>query len=626
MNKLIFRIILVLFTPLLTLKVTAQTIGLGTASQFTVLAGSGITNTGPTTIAGDIGTFPTTSQTGFNTITLSGANHAGDAVTQQAKNDLITAYNVAAGLTVNFTLSSAEIGGLTLPPGVYSSASSVGLTGTVTLNAAGNPDAVWVFQIGSTLITASDSSVLLINGAQACHVFWQVGSSATLGTNTDFAGTIMASESITANTGTTVLGRLLALNGAVTLDTNTIAEAICKKLVDDPTTTTPNGTNDTNGSSDKPSIQELKNTLILAGQLVNVSTLPGLTSIYTQGFAQFDTQVFSLQQRFADLRASSRASRFSTPPQIPAIQENHENPWSGSGKNGSGKSRRHGKVPQSVLPDEVQITDDHHMGFFITGSGDSTTAGEANSFDGRTIGTSLGVDWRLNDHCVTGISLSYSHSRSELMPVGKVNSDGAKVALYSLYHRGSFYTEGLIGGGYNSYDIERSAFLGTARGSTNGAQFDAYLGMGYDIIREGWTVTPMISWLYTVVGIEGYNEIGSLVPLNIDTQHASSLRVRIGPRIAHTSQWGIASVTPSFSAQWQHEFLDDQLPFEARFSNAPGTPFTVYGPKIGRDSILITAALNIAWRRYAAFIAYQADLGRENYERQTALVGLRVSW
>ena len=136
----------------------------------------------------------------------------------------------------------------------------------------------------------------------------------------------------------------------------------------------------------------------------------------------------------------------------------------------------------------------------------------------------------------------------------------------------------------------------------------------------------MISWLYTVVGIEGYNEIGSLVPLNIDTQHASSLRVRIGPRIAHTSQWGIASVTPSFSAQWQHEFLDDQLPFEARFSNAPGTPFTVYGPKIGRDSILITAALNIAWRRYAAFIAYQADLGRENYERQTALVGLRVSW
>jgi outer membrane autotransporter protein len=232
-------------------------------------------------------------------------------------------------------------------------------------------------------------------------------------------------------------------------------------------------------------------------------------------------------------------------------------------------------MAEGVLPDEVQIVDDHRMGFFITGSGDSTTAGEANSFDGRTIGTSLGVDWRLNDHCVTGISLSYSHSRSELMPVGKVNSDGAKVALYSLYHRGGFYTEGLIGGGYISYDIERSAFLGTARGSTNGAQFDAYLGMGYDIIREGWTVTPMISWLYTVVGIEGYNEIGSLVPLNIDSQHASSLRVRIGPRIAHTSQWGIASVTPSFSAQWQHEFLDDQLPFEARFSNAPGTPFTV---------------------------------------------------
>jgi outer membrane autotransporter protein len=184
----------------------------------------------------------------------------------------------------------------------------------------------------------------------------------------------------------------------------------------------------------------------------------------------------------------------------------------------------------------------------------------------------------------------------------------------------------MIGGGYNSYDIERSAFLGTARGSTNGAQFDSYVGMGYDFIKEGWTVTPMVSLLYTMVGIEGYNEIGSLVPLKIESQQASSLRIRLGPRIAHTSQWGIASITPSFSAQWQHEFLDDELPFEARFSNDPSNLFTVYGPRIGRDSLLITAALNISWKRYAAFIAYQADLGRENYERQTALIGFRVTW
>lgn len=598
--------------------VMAQTIGLGTASEFSVLAGSGITNTGPTTIAGSVGSFPTTSQTGFNTITLGGANYGGNAVTQQAHTDLLNAYNVAAGRTVNFTLASAEIGGLTLPPGVYSSASSVGLTGTVTLNAAGDPNAVWIFQIGSTLITASDSSVLLINGAQACNVFWQVGSSATLGTNTDFSGTIMAQTSITANTGATVLGRLLALNGAVTLDTNTIAEAICRKLVTDTDTETGTGTGNNDGTTGTPSVEQMKTALILAAQVVNISTLPGLTSIYTQGFAQFDTQVFSLQQRFADLRSGSRSGRQTAPAYIPSLMPSPKNP--GSGKSGSGKS------VAGVMPDEVQLADENRMGFFMTGSGDSTTAGEANSFDGTTIATNLGVDWQLNDHWVTGISIGYSHSRNDLMPVGRITSDGAKAALYALYQSGGFYAEGLIGGGYNSYDIERSAFLGTARGSTNGAQFDSYVGMGYDFIREGWTVTPMVSLLYTLVGIEGYNEIGSLVPLKIESQYASSLRVRLGPRIAHTSRWGIASVTPSFSAQWQHEFLDDELPFEARFSNDPGNLFTVYGPRIGRDSLLITAALNVSWKRYAAFIAYQADLGRENYERQSALIGFRVSW
>jgi uncharacterized protein YhjY with autotransporter beta-barrel domain len=621
MKRKLAQIVWLLSTCLWSPELSAQTIGLGTASEFSVMAGSGITNTGPTTIAGSVGSFPTTSQTGFNTITLGGANYGGNAVTQQAHSDLLNAYNVAAGRTVNFSLASAEIGGLSLPPGVYSSASSVGLTGTVTLNAAGDPDAVWIFQIGSTLITASDSSVLLINGAQACNVFWQVGSSATLGTNTDFAGTIMAHTSITANTGATVLGRLLALNGAVTLDTNTIAEAICKKFVTD--TDTGTGTGNNNGTT-TPSVEQMKTVLILAAQVVNISTLPGLTSIYTQGFAQFDTQVFSLQQRFADLRSGSRSGRQSPPAYIPNIMPSPKNPW--SGKSGSGKSGVSGRTAEGVMPDEVLLVDENRMGFFITGSGDSTTAGEANSFDGTTISTNLGVDWRLNEHWVTGISVGYSHSRSDLMPIGKVKSDGAKAALYALYQHGGFYTEGMIGGGYNSYDIERSAFLGTARGSTNGAQFDSYVGMGYDFIKEGWTVTPMVSLLYTMVGIEGYNEIGSLVPLKIESQQASSLRIRLGPRIAHTSQWGIASITPSFSAQWQHEFLDDELPFEARFSNDPSNLFTVYGPRIGRDSLLITAALNISWKRYAAFIAYQADLGRENYERQTALIGFRVTW
>ena len=209
-----------------TAEAAATSVPLGTAGSFAVLAGSGITNTGPTTIAGDIGTFPTTTIVGAGSITQTGTNHAGDAVTQGAKNDLVTAYGTAAGEGPP-TAVTGEVGNRTLRAGVYKAATSMGLTGALTLDAAGNPDAVFVFQAGSTLTTASASSVVLVNGAQACHVFWQVGSSATLGTTTRFRGNVLATTSITLKTSATVEGRVLARDGAVTLDHNVITQPGC---------------------------------------------------------------------------------------------------------------------------------------------------------------------------------------------------------------------------------------------------------------------------------------------------------------------------------------------------------------------------------------------------------------
>ncbi|MET0864884.1 MAG: ice-binding family protein [Nakamurella sp.] len=206
----------------------ATAVPLGTADAYAVLAGTGITNTGPTTITGDVGTAPTPSITGQNDITLvpPSAYHQADAEAIQAKVDLSAGYTNAAGQSRSAD-SGAELGGQTLVEGVYGTDSALGLTGTVTLDGAGKTDGVWVFQAGSTLITASSSSVVLINGATACNVYWQVGSSATLGTSTSFVGTILASESISATTGATIQGRLLAQNGAVTLDTNTITRPNC---------------------------------------------------------------------------------------------------------------------------------------------------------------------------------------------------------------------------------------------------------------------------------------------------------------------------------------------------------------------------------------------------------------
>jgi hypothetical protein len=205
----------------------ATAVPLGSATSFAVLAGAGTTDTGPTTINGDIGTFPTTSMTVTGSETVNGTNHAGDAVTQQAQTDLTTAYNSAAGQGP-ITPIVADLGGQTLAAGVYESASSIGLTGTVTLDAAGDPNAVFVFKAdSSTLTTASGSNVSLINGAQSCNVYWQIGSSATLGTGSTFRGTVLALTSITVTHGVTVDGRVLARNGAVTLDNDTITAPGC---------------------------------------------------------------------------------------------------------------------------------------------------------------------------------------------------------------------------------------------------------------------------------------------------------------------------------------------------------------------------------------------------------------
>jgi hypothetical protein len=194
---------------------------LGTALNFTVLAGSTITNTGPTVITGNLGLDPgkASKVTGFPPGRVTGVKHTADAVALQAKRDLVTAYTDAATAPTTSNLTGKNLGGKNLTPGVYTFSSSAQLTGSLTLSGNG----VFIFRIGSALTTASNSVVLLRNGAQACAVYWQVGSSATLGSGTQFQGNLMALTSITMVTGANILkGRALARNGALTLDTNRI--------------------------------------------------------------------------------------------------------------------------------------------------------------------------------------------------------------------------------------------------------------------------------------------------------------------------------------------------------------------------------------------------------------------
>jgi len=192
-------------------------------SSFAVLGGSTVTNTNtPTIVTGNLGVSPGSAVTGFPPGIVIGTIHAADSVAAGAQTELTQLYTNLAHLQCNTVLTGTDLGGLTLTPGVYCFSSSAQLTGTLTLDGQGNSNALFVFQIGSTLTTASASSVLLINSASPCGVFWQVGSSATLGTGTALAGNIVALTSITLNTGASLNGRALARNGAVTLDDNNV--------------------------------------------------------------------------------------------------------------------------------------------------------------------------------------------------------------------------------------------------------------------------------------------------------------------------------------------------------------------------------------------------------------------
>lgn len=330
-----------------------------------------------------------------------------------------------------------------------------------------------------------------------------------------------------------------------------------------------------------------------------------LGAIYSLGFAQMNSAVNSLQNRFADIR-SSREKAF----------VNVASPASSSAKSAL-------ESPTVTLPAR------HRHGVFTTASGDFSSSGNTGNVGGydTEAGTILvGYDALINDSLSVGVLVGYSSSNSDMSDGGSIDADGFSAAVYAQYVSNEWFLESMIGGGYNSYDTDRDALNGMAHGDTYGGDLDGYLSFGKDLRSGSLTITPFASLLYTRIGINEFDEVGSSHPLQIENQAADSLRSRLGLRASQTFVQGGFLITPYASAQWQYEFLDDAPAVNYRFSNGAGGTATATGPEIGQNSLLASGGLQVAWDCYACYLGYQADIGRENYKNQTVLTGFRMSW
>ncbi len=271
---------------------------------------------------------------------------------------------------------------------------------------------------------------------------------------------------------------------------------------------------------------------------------------------------------------------------------------------------------------------DHRWGFFISGSGefvDVENTSEARGYSFDTGGATVGADYRITNHLVLGTAFGYANTAADLNLGGRLRSNEGNGSLYATYYDKGFYLDGLVGGGYRALDTRRLTVGGVARGDTEGCDFDALLGSGYEFHFGAFAFGPVFSFRYTRVSIDEFNEEGALGSLRINSQSEESLRSEAGLQASYTAMLGRVSFTPFVRAQWEHEFLTSTPTVDAGF--IPGDTFTVNGPHLGRDGALVDAGIGLQLTpTVGLFSYYTGRLGRENYNVQGVTGGLRVSF
>ena len=345
-----------------------------------------------------------------------------------------------------------------------------------------------------------------------------------------------------------------------------------------------------------------------------------LASVFTIGMSLANVQSLNLQRRTSDLRTGAKG--FSAAGYHAA----------GSGPNYSGGYGVAGPSGNEGKDDKKMFapTEDNRYGVFLTGVGewvDVDGDGNARGYDVTTGGFTVGLDYKLSPNLAVGVSAGYAGTGADLTNGGRVFVNGGKLGVYGTYFTGGFYVDAAVNGGYNSYDTKRSALQGTARGDTDGGELNALLGTGYDWQVGALSIGPTATFQYTYVGIDSFTENGSLAPLNVASQGAESLRTALGFKAAYDWRVGGVIVKPEIRAAWQHEFGDDSFDVSSSFAGSANSGFTVRGPEIGRDSVLVGGGFAVLWNeRTSTYVYYDGELGRERYKAHNVSGGVRIAF
>ena len=354
-----------------------------------------------------------------------------------------------------------------------------------------------------------------------------------------------------------------------------------------------------------------------------------LTQIFQIGFSNAQVQYGNLERRMSDLREG--AAGFSTNGLALANARGSLN-YDGlpvvSTRDGLSLAGWDGKSmvgKQAVAP----VVEQSRWGFFATGSGewaDVETTAQARGSEFSTGGITVGADYRVNRNLVVGLAAGYANTGSDLFNGGKVEVNSGRGSAYATLYGDGYYLNAAVGGAYNSYRTKRATLGGHAHGKTNGGEFNALLGGGYDYRAGGFTVGPVASLQYTYLGLDGFTERGSLVPMSFPSQNQNSLKGALGARVVYTWRTSGVSIRPELRLQWQHEFLDSTAALESGFAGG-GTVFTVRGPELGRDALLLDAGVTVQFDApYSIYAAYTAELGRKNYSTNVVSGGVRIQF